>query len=56
MMPHTKYQSWMPYCFTQEVCFSYLGLFKTYEGALFGPKGHNMNELGRGLLRDAIYQ
>ena len=62
VMQHTKYQSSRPYGFGQEdfLCFfPYISLSKACDPwgvAIFGPKGSNLNKLGRGPPDDASYQ
>ena len=61
-MLHAKYQDSRQYDFRQEDSFHifhYISLCKTCDpggGTIFGPFGHNLNKLGRGLLADATYQ
>ena len=60
MMLHTKCQVSGPCGFRQEEfsSFPYISLCKICDprAGHFGPQGHNLNILGRGLLDDSTYQ
>ena len=61
MMLHTKYQGSRPYGFRQEdfFMFPYISLYVNHvtpRAGRYWPKGHNLNNLGRGPLGDATCQ
>ena len=61
MMLHTKYQGFRPYGLRQKdfSMFFPKSLCKICDprgGAILGPKGHNLNKIGRGPQGDATYQ
>ena len=61
MMLHTKYKDSMPCGIRQEIFFMFLPIKSYVKHVISGwghlwPKGHNLNNLGRGLLGNATYQ
>ena len=61
MMLLIKYQCSRPRGLREEYLFLFyfISLCKTFDpwgGAILGPKGHNLKQLGRGIWGDTSYQ